>query len=313
MRIVVALGGNALARRGEALDMTTQQANVARAAEALAHLARCHALVVTHGNGPQVGLLALQAQAYADVPPYPLDVLDAESAGLIGYLIDRALATVLPGRHVATLLTQVEVDPDDPAFRHPTKPIGPSYDLDQAQRLARERGWSIAEDNGRWRRVVASPEPLRILELDAIRLLVDAGTLVICTGGGGIPVTIDPDGAVRGAEAVIDKDLAASLLAQRLGADALLLLTDVDAVYRDWNTPQAQPIREATPHELLALRFAPGSMQPKVDAACRFVQAGGGYAAIGRLEDATAIVAGTRGTLVRPGGDGAARRSRKMA
>jgi carbamate kinase len=298
MRVVVALGGNALLKRGEPLEADVQQANIARAAEVLAVLATTHEILVTHGNGPQVGLLALQAAAYRAVRPYPLDVLDAESAGMIGYLLDQALSSRLPTRNVVTLITQIEVDPDDPAFRHPTKPIGPQYDEAEAQRLARERGWSIARDGAKWRRVVPSPEPVRILELGAIRTLTQAGAIVICAGGGGIPVVITAAGAVHGVEAVIDKDLAAALLAQRVGAQALLLLTDVDAVYRHWGSDAATPIRAVTVHKLREESFAPGSMQPKVEAACRFAEAGGVLAAIGRLEDAPALLRGACGTIV---------------
>ncbi len=298
MRIVAALGGNALLRRGEPLEAEVQQRNVARAADVLAQLAAQHELVVTHGNGPQVGLLALQAAAYSAVRPYPLDVLDAETAGMIGYLIDQALAGRLPERNVVTLLTQIEVDPGDPAFHHPAKPIGPQYDERHAKRLAAERGWSIAPDGAKWRRVVPSPEPLRVLELGAIRTLVEAGAIVICAGGGGIPVVVDRAGGVRGIEAVIDKDLAAALLARCVEAQALLLLTDVDAVYRDWGSAAPTPIGATTPRALRAHVFAPGSMQPKVEAACRFVEAGGRLAAIGRLEDATHLLASERGTIV---------------
>src|SRR4029079_986744 len=224
--------------------------------------------VVTHGNGPQVGLLALQGEAYgAEVAPYPLDVLGAESEGMIGYLLDQELVNVLGGRQVATLLTQVIVDADDPAFARPTKFIGPVYFRSDADILAAERGWHVAPDGPRWRRVVASPEPRSIVELPTIRLLVEAGVLVVCVGGGGIPVVVERDGRLRGVEAVIDKDRAAALLACRLGADALLLLTDVSAVQRDYGTPQATPIAAATAEELLTLGLPAGSMGPKVEAA----------------------------------------------
>lgn len=298
MRIVAALGGNALLRRGEPLAADLQRRNVARAVEALAPLGRGHELVVTHGNGPQVGLLALQSLAYAEVAPYPLDVLGAESEGMIGYLLEQELVNALPGRPVATLLTQVVVDADDPAFAHPTKPIGPLYREQEARRLAQERGWSIARDGDGWRRVVPSPEPRRIVELSTIRLLVEAGVLVVCAGGGGIPVLADSAGALRGVEAVIDKDLAAALLATSIGADRLLLLTDVDAVYRGYGAPVAEAIREVTPSELRAELLPAGSMAPKAEAACRFVEQTGGRAAIGALEDAAALAAGERGTQV---------------
>jgi len=299
MKVVVALGGNALLKRGEPLEAGVQRQNVARAAAAVASIARTHKVIVTHGNGPQVGLLALQAAAYPQVPPYPLDVLGAETEGMIGYMIEQEFRSLLPQHQIVTLLTQIEVNVSDPAFKHPTKPIGPSFDLAQAQRLEKERGWKMAADGPGWRRVVPSPEPLRILELNAIRLLVAAGALVVCAGGGGIPVTVTASGAVHGVEAVIDKDLAAALLAHQLGADALLLLTDVDAVYLGWGTDKQRALRETSPEELRQHAFAPGSMKPKVDAVCRFVEAGGGFAGIGRLEDAVAILLGQCGTIVR--------------
>jgi carbamate kinase len=292
MRIVIALGGNALLRRGEPLTADTQRRNVRRAVEALAPLAAGHELVITHGNGPQVGLLALQGAAA------PLDVLDAETEGQIGYLIEQELGNVLSGRRCATLLTQIEVDPRDPAFAHPTKPIGPVYDAPQAQRLERERGWRIAREGGYYRRVVASPRPQRILELPVIELLVGQGVIVICAGGGGIPVVRRVDGSYAGVEAVIDKDLASSLLARELKADALLLLTDVEAVYRDWGSAAAKPIRHGVPAELRGLSLEPGSMAPKVAAACEFVEQTGGLAAIGRLEDAARLLSGDAGTRV---------------
>lgn len=305
MRIVVALGGNALLRRGEPMEAEIQRRRVREAAGLLAELAREHALVITHGNGPQVGLLALQAEAYQGVTPYPLDVLGAESEGMIGYLIEQELRSCLPGRAVATLLTQVEVDAADPAFQAPTKPIGPVYAEEEAQRLAAERGWSMARDDGRFRRVVASPDPRRILELDTIRLLVDAGVIVVCAGGGGIPVAVTPAGAIRGVEAVVDKDLSAALLAAGVGADMLVMLTDVDAVWDGWRTPEARPLREVTPRALRARSFPAGSMGPKVLAACRFVEATGRVAAIGALEQAAAIARGEAGTIVRPDAEAA--------
>jgi carbamate kinase len=300
MRIVVALGGNALLRRGQPLEADLQRANVEQAVEAIAELASDHDLVVTHGNGPQVGLLALQATSYTGVEPYPLDVLGAESEGMIGYLLEQGLANALPGRPVATLLTQVIVDPLDPAFERPTKPIGPVYTEEEAKRLAAGRGWAVAPDGASYRRVVPSPEPQAIVEMEAIRLLVEAGVLVVCVGGGGIPVVADEHGALRGVEAVIDKDFSAALLAARLGADFLLMLTDVAAVERGFGTPQATAVRQASPDELRALEFAAGSMGPKVEAACRFVETTGGRAAIGALSDASRIVGGEAGTLVQP-------------
>lgn len=298
MRIVAALGGNALLRRNEPAEAEVQRRNIARAVAALAPVARDHELVVTHGNGPQVGLLALQASAYEGVAPYPLDVLGAESEGMIGYLLEQELRNALPGRDVATLLTQVVVSETDPAFSRPTKPIGPMYDEDEARRLAAERGWAIAPDGPRWRRVVASPEPLGIVELETVRLLVEAEVLVVCAGGGGIPVVVGPAGGLRGVEAVIDKDLAAALLAELLGAHVLLLLTDVSAVFRGFGTDRAEPIHHATADSLRNERFAEGSMGPKVEAACRFAERTGRRAAIGALDDAALVASSSAGTQV---------------
>jgi carbamate kinase len=298
--LVVAVGGNALLRRDEPLEAAVQQANVVRAITSIAKLADSYDLVLTHGNGPQVGLLALQAAAYPQVKPYPLDVLGAETEGMIGYLLERSLRNALPGRQTATLLTQVAVDASDPAFAHPTKPIGPTYAKQDADRIAAELGWFVAQDGHGYRRVVASPEPHTILELATIRLLVDAGVLVICGGGGGIPVTSDEHGVLSGVEAVIDKDLSAAALAAQLGADFFLLLTDVPAVERDWGTAAAHALTETTPDELRLLHFENGSMGPKVEAACRFVDATGRIAAIGALDQAIAIVAGRAGTRVVP-------------
>jgi carbamate kinase len=301
MRVVAALGGNALLRRGEPADAETQRRNIGAAARSIAALAALHDLVVTHGNGPQVGLLALQAEAYREVRSYPLDVLDAESEGMIGYLLEQGLRNELPKRDFATLLTQVVVDPGDPAFEHPTKPVGPAYDEPEARVLSDERGWTVAPDGDHWRRVVPSPEPRRIVGLGAIRTLADAGLVVICVGGGGIPVVEGPGGAIHGAEAVIDKDLAATLLACELGADALLLLTDVAGVELDHGTPAARTLRAASPAELRELALPAGSMGPKAEAAARFVEAGGRVAAICALEDAAAALAGKAGTLVHAG------------
>jgi carbamate kinase len=299
--VVIALGGNALLKRGEPLEAEVQKRNVEVAAAAVAEIARAHAVVVTHGNGPQVGLLALQAQAFEAVAPYPLDVLGAESEGMIGYLIEQELINRLPERHVVTLLTQVTVDPRDPALQAPTKPIGPIYGADEARRLAQERGWTVAPEAGGFRRAVPSPEPLRIIELAAIRLLVEAGVMVVCAGGGGIPVVVTPAGGIKGVEAVIDKDLSAALLAAELGADALLMLTDVEAVWSDWKTPRARRIREAAPDQLRALSFEAGSMGPKVEAAARFVERTGRFAGIGWLSEAPLILERKAGTIVRPG------------
>jgi carbamate kinase len=298
MLVVIALGGNALIRRGQPPEVEIQRQNIRLAAKAIAEVAREHRVVVTHGNGPQVGLLAMQAEAYKGVKPYPLDVLDAETEGAIGYLIEQELCNQLPEQQIVTLLTQIEVDPRDPAFACPTKPIGAVYSETEAKQLAKERGWAVAPDGNAYRRVVPSPEPKRILELPTIRLLVKVGALVVCAGGGGIPVVVTPAGSIRGVEAVIDKDLATALLATELQADALLLLTDVDAVYANWGTPEAKPIHAITPQQLCNYSFAPGSMQPKVEAACRFVKATVGMAGIGKLEDAGEILRGDRGTII---------------
>ncbi len=301
MRIVVALGGNALLKRGEPMTYAAQRTNVRIAAVALADLARDHQIVVAHGNGPQVGLMALQAAAYAPKTLWPLDVLGAETEGMIGYLIEQELMNALPkGAECATLLTRVEVDRNDPAFDQPTKPIGPVYTAEQARLAHAEHLWSMVSDpTGGLRRVVPSPLPQRILGLAAIRLLVDAGVCVICAGGGGIPVFRGATGEMEGVEAVIDKDRTAALLAQALGADALLMLTDVAAVVRDWGGAQAADIAETTPDALDEISFAAGSMAPKVASACAFVRGGGSLAGIGRLQDARAILEGRAGTRVR--------------
>jgi carbamate kinase len=311
MRIVTALGGNALLRRGEPLTAGAQRANIRRAAGQLAPIVLEHEVVVTHGNGPQVGLLALQAAAYARSSadarpesvaalPTPLDVLGAESEGMIGYVIEQELGNVLPlETPLATILTMVEVDPADPAFENPTKPIGPTYDEAEARRLAAERGWSIAEDGAHWRRVVPSPLPKRIFELRPIRWLLEQGTVVICAGGGGIPTMYLPDGTLVGAEVVIDKDRASALLARELDADLLVLATDVEGVFTDWGTPAQRTIENITVAEIESLALPPGSMGAKVEAACDFARGTGRRAAIGALHDLDKLVAGTSGTQVR--------------
>jgi carbamate kinase len=300
MLSVVALGGNALIKRGDPLTAEVQLHNVRQAAKALADLSQHSDLVITHGNGPQVGLLALQGEAYGEVPPYPLDVLGAETEGMIGYLIELELRNRLPNRSIITLLTQIEVDADDSAFHAPTKFIGPTYTEAQAQRLSRERGYAIAQDGQAYRRVVASPKPKVILELDTIQRLVNQGVLVICAGGGGIPVVRNEHDQFIGIEAVIDKDLAAAQLAIALKADRLLLLTDVDAVYAGWGEPDAEPIRHISARQLRGYPFAPGSMGPKVESACQFVEATKGKAGIGNLGQATEIFLGQAGTQVHP-------------
>jgi carbamate kinase len=299
MRVVAALGGNALLRRGQPMTAENQRANVAVAARALLPIALEHDLVLTHGNGPQVGLLSLQNAAYRPDEEYPLDILDAETEGMIGYLLEQELGNLLaPGRPMATILTRIEVDPADPAFDHPTKPIGPVYDREEAEHHAVEKSWRIAPDGNKWRRVVASPQPLQIVELAVIELLVRERVIVVCAGGGGIPVIATPGGGFEGIEAVIDKDFAGALLATSLHADAFLMLTDVDAVYADWGTPSAWPIHRASPDEMTSRAFAAGSMGPKVEAACRFVRANSGFAAIGSLADAGAMLRGDAGTII---------------
>jgi carbamate kinase len=299
MRLVIALGGNALLRRGEAPTAENQRRHVKSAAGALAPVARGHDLVVSHGNGPQVGLLALQSAAYRPDAAYPLDILDAETEGMIGYLVEQELANALPdSRLFATLLTRIEVDPTDPAFHNPSKPIGPVCDEADARRMTAARGWVMAPEGDRFRRVVASPRPQRILELGVIELLLRQGVVVICAGGGGIPSVRRPDGSLMGVEAVIDKDLASALLARELKADGFLMLTDVAAVYDRWGTSNARPIRRISARDIGTLRFAPGSMRPKVEAAVEFVETTGSFAGIGRLEDAAAILRGEAGTLV---------------
>ena len=278
---VVALGGNALLPRGEKPEAATQALAARRAAGALAGVSETARLVVTHGNGPQVGLLALMADAYSGVAPYPLDVLDAETEGQIGYMIELELDNAIDHRDTVAIITRVLVDADDPAFADPTKYIGALYPEEEAHALAAARGWTVKADGDRWRRVVASPEPQRVVQLPAIRRLVESGFLVVCAGGGGVPVVDDGNGGHRGVEAVIDKDLCSALLATDLGADVLVLATDVDAVYEGWGTPRRRAYGSVTPAALRGGDFAAGSMGPKVEAACRFVEATGGRASIG--------------------------------
>ena len=303
MRILVALGGNALLRRGEPMTADVQRENVRTAARALAPVAGQHQLVLSHGNGPQVGLLALQAAAYEDVEPYPLDVLGAQTEGMIGYMIEQELGNLLPAEvPFATILTMIEVDAHDPAFGDPTKFVGPVYADADADRLAAEKGWTFKRDGDRMRRVVASPEPRRIFEIRPIRWLLEHGTVVICAGGGGIPTTFveGEDRILGGVEAVIDKDFASELLAREVDADLFVMATDVDGVYADWGTPGQRRLDRVTPAQLRAERFAAGSMGPKVDAAARFVEATGNRAAIGSLSDIEGIVEGRAGTSVVP-------------
>ncbi len=298
MRIVMALGGNALLQRDESPTVEVQRRNARAAAAAIAEVAAGNELIITHGNGPQIGLLALQAVRSGDAAPFPLDVLGAETDGMIGYLLEQELINARGDCRIATLLTQVEVDATDPAFRHPTKFIGPQYDAAQYPRIATANGWTMAQDGARWRRVVPSPEPRRILEIEAIRLLVAAGIVTLCAGGGGIPVVRRDSGAYHGIECVVDKDLTSGLLAAQLDADCLLMLTDVPAVFSAFGTPRASQIRRAAPGELDPALFPAGSMGPKVEAACRFARKPGRRACIGNLAEVRAILEGRAGTTV---------------
>lgn len=303
MRLVVALGGNALLERGQLPDADAQERNVRRAIESLAPIAADNELLLTHGNGPQVGLLALQSATDPSLTrPYPFDALGAETQGLIGYWLMQSLQNALPGRQVACLITQTLVSAADPAFANPTKFVGPVYSEAEAHRLASERGWTVRPDGASWRRVVPSPTPHRVVDTPLIRQLLSAGFLVVCAGGGGVPVVRGRRGQLEGVEAVIDKDLTAALLAEALDAEGLLLLTDVSAVVADYGTPQAEPITRATPAELRSKNFAAGSMGPKIDAVCRFVEMTGHFAAIGALTETQDILDGKAGTIVTPNG-----------
>ena len=299
MRVVVALGGNALLRRGQALNSENQRENIRLAAQQLEEVHEHHELVIAHGNGPQVGLLALMDAAYTAVDPYPLDVLGAETVGMIGYMIEQELGNLIPFEdHIVTVLTQILVDADDPAFQNPSKPVGPIYNRTEAERLQREKGWTMAPDGVHFRRVVPSPLPQRIIEMNAIRMLVDNGVVVICAGGGGIPTAYDENRKLYGVEAVIDKDLASGLLANGLDAEMFVMLTDVPNVYVDFGRENQRPIIAAHPDALEALDFAAGSMAPKVMGACKFVRETGMKSAIGQLSDVSKIMAGEAGTLI---------------
>lgn len=300
MRIVVALGGNALLERGAAMTVAHQRETIGRACAALAPVALAHELVISHGNGPQVGLLALQAAAYDEASEYPLDVLGAQTEGMIGYLIEQELGNLLPfEKPIATVLTMTEVAADDPALTRPTKFVGPVYQRDQAERLAAERGWTVRPDGAYWRRVVPSPAPLRIFELRPVEWLLAHGCVVICTGGGGIPTTYRPGTReLVGLEAVIDKDRASAVLARDLHADTLVIATDTDAVYLDWQSPQQRAIAAASPEQLADFSFPAGSMGPKIEAACQFAHQTGNAAVIGALADLPALLAGAAGTRI---------------
>jgi carbamate kinase len=304
MRIVVALGGNALLRRGQKPDADVQEDNVGKAAAALAPLAEEHELVITHGNGPQVGVLAMQSANDPNLStPYPFDVIGAQTQGMIGYWLLQSMQNNLPGRQVAAIINQTLVEAGDPAFGNPTKFVGEVYDEAEAKKLAEERGWTVKQDGDKWRRVVGSPKPQRVVETRLIRLLLNSGAIVVCAGGGGVPVIRNEQGLLEGVEAVVDKDLTAAVLAESLEADALLVLTDVPHVIRNYGKDDEEPIRRATPAALAREDFPAGSMGPKVDAVCRFVEVTGDMAAIGRLEDAAAILEGDAGTIVTPAGN----------
>jgi len=300
MRIVIALGGNALLKRGEVLSAENQRRNMRAAAGALARACQGHEVAIVHGNGPQVGLLALEADAYKAVPAYPLDVLGAESQGMIGYVIAQELKNARPDWPITALLTQTVVNPDDPAFAAPTKPVGPVYAATEVEPLQERHGWTFAPDGEGMRRVVPSPRPTAFVEQAVIELLLAAGQTVVCAGGGGIPVQRSTDGQLTGIEAVIDKDFAAALLAESLSADRLVILTDVDAVYLDWGSADAAPIRYITAGDLRRHTFAGGSMGPKVTAVCDFVERTGRKAGIGALSQAEAVLSENAGTLVTP-------------
>lgn len=294
---VIALGGNALLPRGERPEAGRQLRAARAAARRLAQALDGHRLVVTHGNGPQVGLLALKDEAYDAVPPYPLDMLDAETEGQLGYLIEMEIDNATTDYDTVALVTRVVVDPGDPAFDDPGKFIGPVYTEPEARELAERKGWTVRPDGDGWRRVVPSPEPRNIVQLPAIRELVDSGFVVVCAGGGGIPVVPRGD-THHGIEAVIDKDLTSARLAVELGADVLVLATDVDAVYLDWGSPKQTPIGSTTPSALREHVFERGSMAEKVEAGCRMVEQTGGTAAIGSLDSLDGLLTGECGTRI---------------
>lgn len=301
MKILVALGGNALLKRSEPLTATNQRANINIAAERISRITENNQVVVAHGNGPQVGLLALQSAAYTEVEAYPLDVLGAESEAMIGYMLEQELGNVLPPeQRIVTILTMTEVDPKDPAFDNPTKFIGPVYGQEMAEQLAEQKGWVVKPDGPYYRRVVASPLPKRIIEQEAINHLVNKNTMVICAGGGGIPTYLDENQKLHGVEAVIDKDLCSALLAENLDADLLVIATDVEGVYKGWGTPDQELLSTLKVSEIDELNLAAGSMGPKVEAARNFAQHTGKRAVIGALADIEDLVLGKAGTTVVP-------------
>ena len=299
MKVVVALGGNALLQRGEPMTENAQRTNIKKAVSSLAEIAINHQLLVTHGNGPQVGLLALQGNAYDPEQLYPLDVLGAETEGMIGYMLEQELGNVLPEqRPLASILTMIEVDPDDPAFTKPTKFIGPIYTESQAKVLAKKHNWSVKPDGDNWRRVVASPLPKRVIEIRPIKWLLEKNTVVICGGGGGIPTSFSKDGLLHGVEAVIDKDFASELIAREVSAEMFIMVTDVDGVYINWGTSGQRLVSKAHPDSLLQYDFAAGSIGPKVKAACDYAHSSGNIATIGALKDMNQIVSGNAGTHI---------------
>ncbi len=312
MRLVIALGGNALLQRGQPMSALVQRQNIRKAAQAIVPIAMSHQLILSHGNGPQVGLLSLQQAAYQHVlretshesfESYPFDLLGAETEGMIGYMIEQELGNLLPDEvPIATILTMVEVDPCDPAFSDPTKFIGPVYGEKDAKRIIASKGWAFKRDGEKWRRVVPSPKPLRIREIRPITWLLERGSIVICAGGGGIPVIpgVGTERGFAGVEGVIDKDLASGLLARDLGADMFIMVTDTPGVYLNYKKPDATLIRRTTPAELRLNmdQFPAGSMGPKVEAACAFVEATGKPAVIGAISDIGKLCTGEAGTIV---------------
>jgi carbamate kinase len=299
MRVIVALGGNAIARRGEIITVAHQLDNLRLVSAKLKALAEDHELVITHGNGPQVGLLALQNAAYPDVAAYPLDVLGAESQGMIGYFIEIEMRHVLPPEQkLTTVLTLVEVSRQDPAFANPTKFIGPIYSQAEADVLSAQRGWTFKLDGAATRRVVPSPFPQRVVQIDSVMQLLKAKHIVICAGGGGIPMARDHDGHLVGVEAVVDKDASSAVLATAINADLFIMATDAEAVYLDWGTSTQQAIKWISTGALGQFDFAAGSMGPKVAAAIAFAEVSGGRAVIGKIDDMDRILAGDAGTVI---------------